>query len=97
MKKMKRIAAVAATVGLAASLSVVGVAAPANAATLAPACIEAHTKSGGDIFVQNNCSKTKRVKVVMSFGRDLACLSIKPGDAYRWNDPRGSLDKVVLC
>jgi hypothetical protein len=97
MKKMKRIAAVAATVGLAASLSVVGVAAPANAATLAPACIEAHTKSGGDVVVKNNCANTKRIKVVMSFGRDLACISVKPRVTYTWDDPTGSLDKIVLC
>lgn len=93
----RRIAAMISGTALLVGAGVVGVAAPASAGTLAPACVKAWTLSDGDVRVRNDCANSKRIKVVMAWGPDLACWTIPAGGGAEWDDPLGRLDRVELC
>ena len=93
----RRIAAILGGTALLMGAGVLGVAAPASAGELAPNCVKARTLSNGDVRVENDCAKSKRIKVVMAWGPDLACWTIPAGGGAQWDDPLGRLDRVELC
>lgn len=48
------------------------------------------------IELTNNCSTTKKVKIVISWGGD--CWTLRPGAGRSWTyDGLGDYDKTVLC
>ncbi|MEV0224601.1 hypothetical protein [Streptomyces sp. NPDC050704] len=96
---------VAVTALLAASLSVVATAPSAYAAAgdTAPACVDRNVQrpaSNAYVWIEltNNCSTTKKVKIVISWGSDGSCWTLKPGASKSWTyDGLGDYDKTVLC
>ncbi|MDC0773489.1 hypothetical protein [Streptomyces sp. HD] len=96
---------VAVTAMLAASLSVVATAPAAHAAAgdTAPSCVdrEVFRPTSNDhitVYLTNNCSTSKKVKVDIRLGKDSPCWTLAPGDEKRWTyDGLGDYRKTVLC
>ncbi|MEU1276861.1 hypothetical protein [Streptomyces sp. NPDC005805] len=62
--------------------------APAYAAS-APSCVKTanfNTASEWTVQVRNNCSSTKKIKVIMRLGKDSPCVSLKKGEYYYWRN-----------
>ena len=93
----RRITAMIGGTALLVGAGVLGVAAPASAGERAPDCVKARTLSDGDVRVENDCARSKRIKVIMAWGPDLACWTIPAGGGAEWDDPLGRLDRVELC
>jgi hypothetical protein len=50
------------------------------------------------IELTNNCSTTEKVKIVISWGGDGDCWTLRPGAGRSWTyDGLGDYDKTVLC
>lgn len=96
---------IAVTALLAASISTLATAPAAHAAPgdTAPSCIDRNVQrptSNAYVWIEltNECSTTKKVKIVISFGRDGDCWTLKPGASRSWTyDGLGDYDKTVLC
>ncbi|MFD7864649.1 beta-Ig-H3/fasciclin [Streptomyces sp. NPDC057682] len=97
--------AVAVAAVLAAPLALVATAPAAQAAVgdTAPSCIKRNVQrpsSNAYVWIQltNKCSTTKKVKIVISWGSDGSCWTMKPGTSRSWTyDGLGDYDKTVLC
>ncbi|WP_257161910.1 hypothetical protein [Corynebacterium cystitidis] len=68
----------------------------ANAANLAPTCINA-VEEWGFIQVYNRCGFDIRVKVVMAFGPDSPCHIVVDGTRHNISPAFGRIDRVELC
>ena len=67
--------------------------------TIAPSCLSRDLNESDRLLqVENNCSTTQNVKVIIAFGPDFSCVSITPGHfrSFLWNSP-GRFDSLVLC
>jgi uncharacterized protein (UPF0333 family) len=104
-KSVLRKSAVVLSTALAAPLALVATAAPAHAAVgdTAPSCIKRNVQRPGSnayVWIQltNKCSTTKKVKIVIKWGGDGSCWTMKPGAVRSWTyDGLGDYDKTVLC
>jgi hypothetical protein len=89
----------AAVVG-AAALALAGVTVPATAAYAdsAPSCVYAYgppiTQSA---YIENKCSYTVRVIVVVSWGPDSDCTELPPGWGFRYQWWPGSYNGMQNC
>lgn len=117
MSKTRRLVA---SVGVAAGLVTGGLAAPAIAAAdsgvaplaVAPSCVGWSQYQHGNsitgyytnVYVDNNCSYTVHVKVIMDYGYDSGCMTIQAGVLDRkftsnaitdWLRPE--VDRIDLC
>ena len=95
--RLRRLTAVASGVALLAGTMVLGVAAPASAGERAPDCVKAWQYSSGHVYVWNTCARDKRIKVVMAWGPDQACVTLRAGYDKLYIDPLGRFDRVELC
>ncbi|MER6600982.1 hypothetical protein ACWDBC_24190 [Streptomyces parvus] len=86
---------------LAVSLSTLVATPSAYAAETAPSCIKRdvlNQPSGISVWLKNTCGTTKKVKVVIRFGGDSPCWSLKDEATKTWwYDGIGSYDRTVLC
>lgn len=94
---LRRLMSAAAAVALLAGTMALGVAAPASAGELAPSCVKAWQYSSGHVYVWNTCAKDKRIKVVMAWGPDMSCTTLRAGYDKLYVDPFGRFDRVELC
>ena len=70
---------------------------------LAPSCV--HTSYDNNFIgfdtlrIRNTCAHGKRVKAVISFGRDSSCYFIRAGGTQklRWLATPGKFDRLVRC
>ncbi|WP_157235745.1 hypothetical protein [Brachybacterium sp. P6-10-X1] len=62
-----------------------------------PQCISARDDAQGDVHVVNNCGSSYRYKVVMAFGPDLSCETVKSGWSHTYDDPYGRFDGIQAC
>lgn len=94
MKKLTRILATGA-----ASMMAVGLlAAPAQAETFAPSCVDRTVYSAGFVMLTNNCSTAQNVKVIVRNGFDSNCLYLKKGDIREVRFGLfGSYHKTIRC
>ncbi|WP_240134401.1 hypothetical protein [Streptomyces sp. MUM 178J] len=92
MRNLKSLAsAVAATAVLGAG--VVGMSSPAYAAPgkSVSSCVKTHTYNQASVYtvqVHNKCKRSVRVKVVMRWGKDSKCKTIRKG-GYFYHETRG--------
>ncbi|GAA2603394.1 hypothetical protein ACWCO0_25645 [Streptomyces tubercidicus] len=97
-------AAASATVGLTATAPVASAASantPAAGGT-APACVSRDVwgaVGGFDVAIQNNCTKTMRVQVIVSFGADSPCYTLARGqfEAFAYRGITGRYERVAVC
>ncbi|GAA2394582.1 hypothetical protein GCM10010432_62090 [Catellatospora methionotrophica] len=81
-------------------LAFAGVVLPASAAhaAWAPSCVEVFgPPATQSALVQNDCSTTQKVRVIVAWGPDSSCVTLQAGYefTYRWSI--GSYDGVALC
>lgn len=96
-RRLRRFTAAASAAALLAGTIVFGVAAPASAGELAPDCVKAWEYSSGHVYVWNTCARDKRIKVIMAWGPDQACTTLRAGYDKLYIDPFGRFDRVELC
>lgn len=94
---LRRLMAGASAAALLAGTIVFGVAAPASAGELAPDCVRASEYSSGHVYVWNTCARDKRIKVIMAWGPDQACTTLRAGYDKLYLNPFGRFDRVELC
>jgi hypothetical protein len=94
--RFKRVAAVASAAGLALA----GVTVPASSAYAdwAPTCVYVY---GPPVLqkalVENHCSTTQRVRVIVSWGPDSSCVELQPNWYFTYEWWPGSYDGLQLC
>lgn len=103
---MKRIAKLSAAV-FTGAVVVTCLPSTAYAATSAPSCVKRVSGStggmpnGAKVTVTNNCTTSKRLKVIFTNAHDSECFSLAPGkSATRTSNiayPFSHYDKTVLC
>ncbi|MFB4281526.1 hypothetical protein ACBJ59_39995 [Nonomuraea sp. MTCD27] len=76
------------------------VAGRAAAAGAAPGCVARvvdEQPHGLIVWLRNECGRTVRVKVVISWGPDGPCATLAHGSSREWTFKVGSYDKTVTC
>ena len=94
--RSKKLAAVAGAIGL----TFAGVVLPATAAhaAWAPDCVEVFGPPAiQSALVQNDCSTTQRVRVIISWGPDSSCVTLQSGWEFRYWWSTGSYEGVATC
>ncbi|GAA2823236.1 hypothetical protein [Nonomuraea rubra] len=94
------ISLLATLTGAALVLGTGGPAAAAARAGNAPGCIARvvdEQPHGLIVWLRNECGRTMRVKVVISWGPDGPCATLANGQSREWTFKLGSYDKTVTC
>ncbi|MFE6555070.1 beta-Ig-H3/fasciclin [Streptomyces sp. NPDC057746] len=98
----KQLAVVSAAATAAIGGFIIGAPAAQAAGGTAPACITRvvnGTSDGFSVYLDNNCGKTMRVKVVVDSGGDSPCFTMSAGSSRLWyyTGVFGQYGRTVTC